>query len=218
MSGYKNADSKTQWFQDKPGLGGADMNLKATTMVVVLHTTEGYSWPSYEGGATAPNYTGQPPLPNIKRGWRQHFPDEKSARALQNLQGGTETNTLNCVQLELIGTCDPAHRKSWGSRKAGVDYVFWPEATDEQKRWVARILADFHVRHGLRLAAPRQFLPYPASYGNSDVRLSVKSWRATTGVVGHQHVPENVHGDPGNIDIDFILAEAKKMAEKRLSK
>lgn len=213
MSNYHAADKKSQWFQDN--YPGATMNLKPTTMVAVLHTTEGTSWPSYNGGASAPHYTGQPPVGNLRRGWRAHFPDEKSARALQNLSGGAETNTLNCVQFELIGTCDPSYRTRWGSKKAGWDYVFWPEATDEQKRWVARILADMNVRHGLRLRAPRRFLPYPASYGASEVRLSVNAWRATTGVVGHQHVAENSHGDPGNIDIDFILDAAEKMAEKR---
>ncbi|MFD3560872.1 hypothetical protein ACFWVU_14500 [Streptomyces sp. NPDC058686] len=36
---------------------------------------------------------------------RQHFPANMSSRALVNRNGGVETNTLNVVQIELVGTC-----------------------------------------------------------------------------------------------------------------
>lgn len=209
MSNYWRADTKTQWFQDD--FPGADLNLTPETMVLVLHTTEGLSWPSYNGGSTAPNYTGMPPIGNRVGTWRAHFPDEKSSRALANLSGGVETNTLNAVQLELIGTCDPKNSKSWGGDStliAGKDYVYWPQATSAQLRWLARIIANFNKRHGLKLVAPQKFIPYPGSYGNSHVRLTGTEWRNTVGVVGHQHVPENSHGDPGNIDIDYVLKVA----------
>lgn len=198
--------STAQWFQDN--YPGADLNLSKNTMVVILHTTEGYSWPSYEGGATAPNYTGLPPVGGKRGHWRAHYPDNKSARALVNAPGGVETNTLNAVQLELIGTCDPKHKVSWGSKKAGKDYVFWPDANDAQLKWLSRILAYFHKAHGLQLVAKKEFLPYPASYGNSKVRLSFAEWRNSVGIYGHQHVPENVHGDPGNINIHRALYHA----------
>lgn len=210
MSNYSKADTKTQWFQDN--FPGADMNLSEETMVLVLHTTEGTSWPSYSGGATAPNYTGMPPL-GLQRGkWRAHFPDEKSSRALANKTGGVETNTLNAVQLELIGTCSPNHSSNWDGRYAGRDYVYWPNANDRQLRWLARIIADLHVRHGLRLDAPKVFKSYPSSYGTNGVRFSLNGWQNATGVVGHQHVPENTHGDPGNIRIDYVLDQAERIA------
>jgi len=178
-------------------------------MVATLHTTETSGWPGYEGGATAPNYTGNPPI-GVRFGkWRAHYPDEKSSRALKNLAGGVETNTLNDVQFELIGTCDPKHAKTWGKLKAGKHYVYWPHATKRQLRWVARMMADMNVRHGLQLKAPKRFLPYPASYGSNGVRMSFAEWRNATGIVGHQHIPENVHGDPGNINIAYIIQQAK---------
>lgn len=218
MSNYKNADCKTQWYQDD--FPGADLKLTAVTMVLVLHTTEGTDWPTYDGGSMAPNYTGKPPLGDTKGQWRGHFPDEKSSRALVNLRGGVETNTLNSEQLELIGTCDPKNKVRWGgtsrTRLAGRDYVYWPDADKRQLKWLSRILADFHIRHGLHLDAPRRFLPYPESYGPSNgVRLSANAWSRITGVVGHQHVPENVHGDPGNIDIDYVLTSAKRIVANR---
>lgn len=220
MSTYRPANTTEQWFQDD--FPGADLRLSPKTMVVTLHTTEGTDWPDYLGGQTAPNYTGLPPLGDARGKWRAHFPDEKSSRALRNEAGGVNTNTLNTVQLELIGSCDPKNRVRWGgssrTRVAGRDYVYWPEADLRQHRWLARILADFHIRHGLRLRTGVEFKPYPASYGANGVRLSFAGWSNYTGVLGHQHVPENSHGDPGNIDIKTILAEARKHVERRNKK
>ena len=212
MSNYSKADRRTQWFADD--YPGSPMRLNADTMVGVIHTTETMSWPGYEGGRTAPNYTGQPPLKGISRGqWRAHFPDEMSSRALRNLSGGVETNTLNSVQFELIGTCDPKHAKSWngqGKKFAGKDYVYWPKATDNQLKWLASIMADMHLRHGMRFQAPR-FVAYPESYGPGGQRLSFAAWRKFTGMLGHQHVPENSHGDPGALNIGKVITFAKQL-------
>lgn len=216
MSNFAKANTTAQWFQDD--YPGAVLNLSAETMVLTVHTTEGMTWPSYGGGETAPNYTGFPPLAGISSGlWRAHFPDERSSRALRNLDGGVQTNTLNTVQLELIGTCDPRHAKSWngeGKKFAGKDYVYWPNASDEQLAWLADLVADMHRRHDLRLAAPA-FQAYPASYGarsgTNDVRFSFDQWRSFAGICGHQHVPENVHGDPGNINMAKVITFAKEV-------
>jgi hypothetical protein len=209
MSNYRAADTKTQWFQNK--FPGSDLHLTAETAVVVLHTTESSGWPDYAGGSVAPNYTARPNFQTKRLEWRAHFPDEKSARALQNDAGGVETNTLNAVQVELIGTCDPKHRFTWaGVGKAGVDYVFWPEAPGWALTAVAHFLVDQHKRHGLKFVAPT-FLPFPASSGASKVRFSFNQWHTFAGVCGHQHVPENDHGDPGNIDIKRILQMAQSM-------
>ncbi|MFE6719418.1 hypothetical protein ACFVDU_17800 [Streptomyces albidoflavus] len=54
--------------------------------------------------------------------FRQHFPVDKSARALVNLSGGTETDTLNAFQVELAGTCDPAISAKW--TKTGYTHIF----------------------------------------------------------------------------------------------
>ena len=218
MSHYAKANTTIQRFDDD--FPGSRLTLDAERMVLVLHCTEGTSWPDYEGGKTAPNYTGHPPLKGISKGaWRMHFPDEMSSRALRNLSGGVETNTLNALQVEVIGTCDPKHAVSWngeGKLKAGRDYVYWPDADDGQLRWLADLIADQHKRHGLRLTAPK-FQAYPASYGarsgTNNVRLSFEEWRDFTGVCGHQHVPENAHGDPGNIDMPKVLAMARAIVK-----
>lgn len=210
MSTYALADSQTQWFQDD--YPGATLNLSPETMVLTLHTTEGTGWDSYDGGAKAPNYTGMPPIGAKPGKWRVHFPDEKSSRALVNSSGGVETNTLNTVQVELIGTCDPKHAKVWGTMIAGKDYVYWPEASRAQLNWLAKFVADMHKRHGLKLEAPKPFKEYPGSYGTfNGVRMTFDEWRHAAGIVGHQHIPENVHGDPGNININLVLQFARQI-------
>lgn len=211
MTNYRLADTQAQWFQDN--FPGSDLTLNENTTVVVLHTTESSGWPGYEGGATAPNYTAKPNFPLRRLAWRAHFPDEKSSRALRNLSGGVETNTLNAIQVELVGTCDPRHRVQWAGAphlKAGRDYIFWPEAPDWALRALAHFLADMHKRHGLRLRAPR-FIPYPSSFGATATRFTFSEWRNFTGVCGHEHVPENSHGDPGDIDIQKVLDMADKL-------
>lgn len=215
MTNYAKADTKTQWFQDD--FPGADMNLSAATEVVVLHTTESTGWPGYDGGSKAPHYTVKFDIANRKALWRGHFPDEKSSRALRNESGGVETNTLNCVQVEMIGTCDPKHKDSWNGLKAGVDYIFWPNAPFWALRAVADFLADQHIRHGLQLKSGLEFLPYPASFGDNGVRLTFSQWRNFVGVCGHQHVPENSHGDPGAINITSLLKTAQEIVDARVT-
>lgn len=220
MSNYHLADTKAQWFED---------NYPGSVMkpnVVVLHTTEGTGWDDYQGGAIAPNMTGRPNMKAKRIEWRAHFPDERSSRALVNAPGGTETNTLNDVQVELVGTCDVNHRTHWGSLKAGVDYIYWPEAPEWALRDVAEMLADQHNRHGLKLQAPKVWLAYgpdprrpgitPAAYGaDNGSRMTAHEWQNFYGVCGHQHVPENLHGDPGAFPIDAVLGYVHDLVDPK---
>lgn len=211
MSNYAKANRTKQWYQDN--FPGSTMNLNKDNMVLVLHTTEGPSWPGYAGGTVAPNYTGMPPVGHTNGSWRAHFPDEKSSRAMENRGGGVQTNTQNSVQVELIGTCDPKNKKSWngkGIQRAGVDYVYWPDANEEQLEWLADFVLDMHKRHGLQLRAPFPFNAYPSSYGNNNGdRMTFAEWNKFAGICGHQHVPENSHGDPGDLDVDRVIKMVK---------
>lgn len=206
---YPGANTTSQWFAKS--FPGAQMNVN----VGVLHSTEGMTWPSYSGGASAPTLTA---LPNIKAkrlDWRQHFPFDMSARALRNESGGVETNTLNAVQVELIGTCDPKHRTSWagtnGAKRAGRDYIYWPDAPEWALRELAEFVAWCHREHGIKVQGMDVFLPYPSSYGASRVRMTGTQWRNFYGWCGHQHVPENSHGDPGDLDIEAVFRFAKEI-------
>lgn len=180
--------------------------------VVVLHSTETVGWPGYQSGATAPHFTILPDFATKTVKIRQHFPVNRSARALVNAAGGVETNTLNAVQIEMIGTCDPATHRRWGS----TPHIYMPEAPDWYLKGVADLLAwlereweDFPLRD----AAPRGWLAYPGSYANGKgQRLTHAEWRNAYGIVGHQHVPENHHGDPGAFPIARLIELAKGSA------
>jgi len=165
--------------------------------VCVIHTTEGMGWPGYSGGGAAPHATIRA-IPGKGIAVRKHIGYDKFAKALMNLPGGVETNRRGALQFELIGTCDPKH-------KGDSDWYSWADADDV----VLEALADF-LRPVLSLykiphRAPA-FLAYPASYANKQgQRFSFAEWNAFNGICGHQHVPENVHGDPGAFPIAKLL-------------
>ncbi|MCZ0987987.1 peptidoglycan-binding protein [Streptomyces diastatochromogenes] len=193
--------SRANWYQDD--FGGDPMEVN----VVVLHTTEGPTLPGYDGGAVAPNLTAVPDLAAKKLKWYQHFDIETSSRALVNLKGGVETNTLNVCQIELVGTCDPKTHAKW--QASGQAHIYWPDAPDWALQGVARFLAWMHEEHGVPLSGPSAWPAYPSSYGSGGQRMTGAQWTAFKGVCGHMHVPENVHGDPGAIDFARIVKYAK---------
>jgi hypothetical protein len=204
--------SLVQWFARAFKGSAMDANCGC------LHTTETIGWPGYGGGATAPNMTSMPDFKNKRLVDRAHFPVDMSSRALRNLTGGVETNTLNVFQWELVATCDPAHAKTWkqGSTtyKAGVDYIYTPTAPDWWLKAVAERLVWLEKEHGIPATTPVKgvWTAYPKSYANGGgQRFSNARWRALTGWCGHQHVPENVHGDPGAINFPRILEHVKAL-------
>ncbi len=204
MTGWMPGASRAQNFS------GSFVGRRMKPRVVVLHSTEGSGWPGYGGGATAPHVTIDPRESDPAKQIRQHFPVTESARALENRAGGVETNTEGAVQVELIGTCDPAALRKWAR---GRDVVFWPKATADDVAPLLRFLRWLEAEHGVPLvdATPRGWYSYPASYGNSDARMSGKEWVAARGIVGHQHVPENSHGDPGDFPIHLITNQEDDM-------
>lgn len=195
--------SVTHWFQGR--YPGDKMNANTG----VIHTTEGTSLPSYGGGASAPTFTLVPDVGARTVSVFQHFDVDVSARALVNAAGGVQTNTLNCVQVELVGTCDPATHAKWGK----TPHVYWPQAEDWALMEFARLVRWLSDEHGVKMQSTVAWKPYPASYGaGNGVRLSGQKWLDYYGWLGHQHVPENLHGDPGNFPIVRVLDLAKRKA------
>ncbi|MFD8088601.1 hypothetical protein [Streptomyces malaysiensis] len=191
--------STAYWYQSAWGGDSMESN------VIVWHTTEGTSLPSYSGGAQAPNFTAVPDFKNKRLVWHQHFDFDTSSRALVNKAGGVETNTLNVCQVEIVGTCDPSTHKKWGS----TQHLYTPDLPD----WVIRDLAAFakwaHDQHGVPLSSSVTFKAYPGSYGSNGVRMTAAKWNDYRGHCGHQHVPENDHGDPGLFPMGAVLDRAK---------
>ncbi|RLU86288.1 N-acetylmuramoyl-L-alanine amidase [Streptomyces griseocarneus] len=178
----------------------------------ILHTTEGTDLPSYDEGAEAPNITAVPNIAKKRLDFYQHYPFNRSARALVNRAGGVETNTLNCIQIELVGTCDPENAASWDGGTAGEDYIYWPDAPNWALEGLAEFMAWQHKNNKIPLTGPATWLPYPSSYGDTDARMSFDEWNNFQGWCGHAHVPENDHGDPGNINFAKLITLAKAKA------
>ncbi|MFC4502063.1 MULTISPECIES: hypothetical protein [Streptomyces] len=198
--------NRDHWYQSK--FGGDRMEVN----VVVLHTTEGRSLPDYQGGASAPNLTAVPDFAARRLRWYQHFDIDVSSRALVNLRGGVETNTLNVCQAELVGTCDPDLHTKW--KTGDKTHIYWPKAPEWALRSLAEYLAWMNIHHDVPLRGPSLWPAYPRSAGNQGgQRMSHSRWNAFKGVCGHMHVPENEHGDPGGIDFGALLDFAKSAAQ-----
>lgn len=167
---------------------------RATVGKIVLHTTEGSSWPGYGGGGSAPHFT-------VHRDGtiRQHIDTSRSAKALVNRSGGVQTNNGGVIQIEFIGSCD----RAW-ARKHGL--FFTEDATDKDLAGLARVLAWISKTHGVPLTATGLRWPTSnAAYATAPQRMSYSAWNAYRGVCGHTHVPENDHWDPGAFPIARLL-------------
>ena len=194
------ADSDSQAFDGKyptqKNLGGKPKGL--------LHSTESGGWPGYDGGSVAPHMTVlfDPTTKTIAA--RQHFRTDRPSRALANANGGVQTNNWNVFQIELVGTCDRSIAARHGFPYL-PDLLAEPWARDA----LAAVLAAVSSTLDIPLTSTVDWAPYPGSYGlNARQRLTGAEWEAYTGWLGHQHVPENTHGDPGDLPVSAILAAA----------
>jgi hypothetical protein len=156
----------------------------------LLHTTEGTRLPAYNG--IQPHFTiGRDGADAPVRLW-QHLPITVAARSLYNASGGEQTNRHGVIQIEIIGSA--AHM----AQLATADPELFT-ALGQWMRWV-------EATAGVAQVANSPF-DGESAYGlNGTTRLSAGEWSTSTGWVGHQHVPENEHWDPGRIDIAALLA------------
>lgn len=157
----------------------------------VLHTTESYTYPSarqdYYGHTYWPHFTVDGPI------LLQHLPITASARALENPAGGVETNRARAIQIEVC----------WQAAK--------PDWDDDTFHTTAAAIGWINEQTGIQAVGPA-FVGYPASYGiKARQRMDAASWRSFNGWCGHQHVPENDHGDPGAIAIKALLQQGGDM-------
>jgi peptidoglycan hydrolase-like protein with peptidoglycan-binding domain len=194
------ADSEVQFWDEKyptqTYAGGKPIGL--------LHSTETGTWPGYGGGSSAPHLTLRfhPGSKRIQA--RQHFSTTRPSRALVNKAGGVQTNNQRVFQIELIGSCDLAFASKHG-------YLYLPDLLDEPwaRDALAAVLAAVSASLDIPLTTSVTWAAYPGSYGEKAVqRLAGDEWEAYSGWLGHQHAPENDHGDPGDIPIAEILTAA----------
>jgi hypothetical protein len=166
---------------------------QAPVSKLLLHTTEGGT---IEGACAAYDVNNSWPHLTVDatpgRPYRVcgHLGYDVAARSLKNVSGGVETNTAGVIQIEIVG---------FATRPSEVDWV-----------WIGRNLVGPIAREcGIPLQSSVAWVAYPASYGGkAPQRLHGQDWLAYRGVLGHQHVPENEHGDPGLIPIELLLDAA----------
>lgn len=152
----------------------------------ILHTTESSGYPSYRPG-THPHFTVWVDAAGVPR-IRQHVPLNRAARALMHPAGTIDTNRHGAIQIEIATF---AAKVTAAPRSLLV-------ATRTLMRWIEQ-------QAGVHRHAPR-FKAYPSSYGtNNGVRFTDQQWADFNGWCGHQHVPHNDHGDPGALNITFLL-------------
>ncbi len=157
----------------------------------VLHTTQAkYFHPStksYYGHSNPPHFTVA--MIGDRAHTFQHFSIKTASRALKNKAGGVQTNRQSAIQIEIAWTAEDI-----GNLPADV-YA-------ELQALIGWINAECQIS----TAYPPFF--DDAGYGYGSVsRMSAAEWQSFNGWCGHQHVPENLHWDPGLIDIDRALPQ-----------
>lgn len=161
----------------------------------VLHRTEGATYAgalgAYKSKRSAPHYTVQG-----LRVW-QHIPMSRAARAMQNLEGGVQTNRIRCWQIEVVGF--------------SADSIWDPDTiitTRELMKWI-------EGETGVRPTAPRFLSNKDGFIARLDApqRMSNSAWMSWDGWCGHQHVPENTHWDPGTLPITQLLVRGELTPE-----
>lgn len=180
------------------GVSAGPMNADGSKKLL-FHSTEGSS---IEGAIATFQTRSSHPWSHLivdchERRAVQCVPLNLASRSLLHPAGTEETNRDGdfCVQIELVGSAsDPQ------SIAAGDEWD-----------WLGRnIVRPIVGLTGIPLVTHVHWVAYPASYGlAAPQRLTVADWDSYSGLLGHQHCPNNSHGDPGLIEIDRIIAAAR---------
>lgn len=150
-----------------------------------LHTTEGTGFPSaatYKMGGSAPHFTIHPKL----RQTRQHLPLTGGAYALA--YKGRSTNTMGVIQYEVVGYAKDTD-----------------DLTDDDLAYIAHVLKTVGDETGIAATCGVDFGGVEGYGVEGRYRLDYDDFAAYTGVLGHAHVPDNSHWDPGAFPIDKLL-------------
>lgn len=153
----------------------------------VLHTTEGTSASgaisAFKNNNSWPHflvdYTGKV--------W-QFIDTTVPARALRNLSGGVETNRDSAIQIEVVGFAGKPNEHPATQINALKSLMRWIETTV-----------------GVKPVGPGR--NFASAYGQNSLRFTNAEWDGFNGWCGHCHVPENLHWDPGAIDLKALLPD-----------
>lgn len=176
---YPSANRTRLYFGDT--LGGVAFSY---VRAIVMHSTETSGLPGYQGGKSAPNLTADFNEERQRIDWYHHYRLNQSSRALVH-PAGVQTNNSNVIQIECVGT----------TAKGGPG-TYLPNAPDWWLDDMAEFFAFMHVQWGIPLRSTVSWESYPSSYGlRNGVRLGASAWLGYSGILAHQHVFGNDHGD-----------------------
>jgi hypothetical protein len=180
----------------------------------VLHTTEGSSYAgarqAYTNGGV-PHFTVAPNFQKKRGEIFQHFPLSSRATALRDEDAILKENRAHAIQIEIVGTCDASNRASFPDGLFIKDWPGWYLTA------IGRLMRWLEEHRGVAPVSTVTWKSFDkgsaaGSFGASNrVRMSSAEYVAYSGWLGHQHVPDNVHGDPGDIDIAALLAVKPKV-------
>ena len=163
--------------------------------VLVLHTMDAPAGSTYANNVAylkrnmniAPNWCCDPNTGQVDTLWG----DGVASKSLENHPGGVQTNNRagGVRQLEIYAWTASIHHQSgqWFSN-------------------LAKIVRDLCGRTGVPILFPCAF---------PGARLTAQQWLSVKGIVGHCHVPENNHTDPGDISrLVALLTKPVKPTEE----
>lgn len=159
----------------------------------VLHTAESKDYhpsqTSYFGHSNPPHFT------IVKKGSvkiYQHYNINVASRALANPTkpvDDVQTNRMGAIQIEICWTAAQIASLPTDLKDELRNLMRWIETEAN----IQRVAPTFYGEE---------------AYGEGGIaRMSTKNWLKFNGWCGHQHVPENLHWDPGKIDIAYLLAD-----------
>lgn len=150
-----------------------------------LHTTEGSTIEgavgAYRKNNSWPHFTIDP----VRKRKMQHLEVNVAARSLSNNPSdGYEVGRANVVQVEITGFSKDAPN--------------WPK---ERLDWIAGVLSEIRKHFSFPLFHP--------VFKVGATVFSDRDWVSYTGIVGHQHAPDNKNGhwDPGALDVPYIVSK-----------
>ena len=159
------------------------MSLDTAPHRLVIHTTEGTSFPSYSSGGV-PHMTFNPATNEV----HQHLPFDIAGYAMKAGDHSPNSEAGTTIQVEVIGYAK--------------DTPTWPQGHYDNLDSLIQWVSD-------NLSVPYVF-PFPFTgndgYGQDGaVRQTWDAWAAASGVVGHSNAPApNDHWDPGDLDVSKL--------------
>lgn len=190
-------------YEHRPieGCTGPGTYVDGTPWRWVAHTTEGGNCsinaliPFFQGRpCSTPHFAIDP----CQRRKVQFIRLNYSSAALKNLSGGVETNRAHAVQTEITGRA--AETPNWP--------IEWVEFVGEHIADVVRAGVPLDLENVKDCVGPEAGT---IASPHAKQRMSYAEWNSFDGICGHQHVPENDHWDPGNLNIQHAVAHAKKI-------